>query len=618
MNSSSVSADAAVGGPGRSLLADLRQSRHRYGVMLGYARRRWLGWTAILTTTLLGTAASLLAPLPLKVLLDSVVGSHPTPVALRWLPGAGHPHGLIVWVAVAEILVFVLASAIDVGSTFLWTIIGQGMVFDLARDLFARLQRQSLREHLRRPVGDTMERVAGDTWSVHTVIDELVFTPLHSIVTIAGVAVVMWTLNSELTLIALAVAPFTTLTPLLLGRPARSLSEEQRQVHGHMHSHVQQTLAGIPVVQAFGQETRQHRVFEQLARTAIRLQTRGVLLGGLGGLGSGLVTTVGSGIVLIFGAHAVLHHHLTVGGLLVFANYGGLLQGQIAGLTGIYSTLQSARPSIDRVVEVLDARADVEDRVGARVLGGVRGEVVVDGVGFSYEAGRPVLRGVGFQARPGEVVAIVGPTGAGKSTLVGLLPRFFDPDEGRVLLDGHDLRDLRLRQVRGSVALVMQESFLFPFSLAENIAYGRPGASRREIERAARAANAHEFISRLPEGYETVVGERGATLSGGERQRVAIARALLKDAPVLILDEPTSALDAETEQLLLEALDRLMVGRTTVIIAHRLSTVRRADQILVLRDGQIVERGTHQHLLDQNGHYARMHNIQQGVSSGQA
>jgi ATP-binding cassette subfamily B protein/subfamily B ATP-binding cassette protein MsbA len=241
--------------------------------------------------------------------------------------------------------------------------------------------------------------------------------------------------------------------------------------------------------------------------------------------------------------------------------------------------------------------------------------VVVEDVWFGYEPGRPVLRGVSFSASPGEVVAVVGPTGAGKSTLVSLLPRFFDPDAGRVLLDRHDLREVRLGQVRASVSLVLQESFLFPFSIAENIAYGRPGASREEIVQAARAANAHEFISRLPEGYDTVLGERGATLSGGERQRVAVARALLKDSPVLILDEPTSAVDAETEAALLQALERLMVGRTTVIIAHRLSTVRRADQILVLREGEIVERGRHEDLLAADGHYARLHTLQHGAAT---
>jgi ATP-binding cassette subfamily B protein/subfamily B ATP-binding cassette protein MsbA len=581
--------------------------------MLAYTGRQWRGWTAIFATTLLGTGASLLAPLPLKVLVDNVLGPHPVPGVLSWLPGAGSHHGLLAWVVIAEILAFLAASAIDLASTFLWTIIGQGTVFAVARDVFARVQRRSLREHLREPVGDTIERIAGDTWSVHTVIEELIFTPLSSVVTLVLIALVLWNLDSGLTLVAFAVAPLMVLAPILLGRHIRALGEEERLVRGRIQSHVQQTLAGIPVVQAFGQETRQHRLFQQLASTAIRLQTRGALLGGLGGLSSGLITALGSGVVLLIGGLAVLHHRLTIGDLLVFASYVGILQGQIAGLTGIYSILQGVRPSIDRVVEVLDAPADVEDRRGAVMLAGVRGEVALERVSFGYEPERPVLREVSFSAAPGEVVAVVGPTGAGKTTLVGLLPRFFDPDQGRVLLDGHDLRALPLRQVRDSVSLVLQESFLFPFSLAENIAYGRPGASREEIVQAARAANADDFIARLPQGYDTVVGERGATLSGGERQRVAIARALLKDAPVLILDEPTSALDAETEGSLLQALERLMAGRTTVIIAHRLSTIRRADQILVLRDGQIVERGSHQQLINLDGHYARMHNIQHGT-----
>ncbi|HWF52705.1 MAG TPA: ABC transporter ATP-binding protein, partial [Solirubrobacteraceae bacterium] len=364
--------------------------------MLSYARRRWRGWTAIIATTLLGTGASLLAPLPLKVLVDSVLGSHPAPAVMRWLPGAGTDHGLLVWVVIAEILVFLAASLIDVASTFLWTIVGQGMVFDLARDVFAKVQRRSLRAHLRHPVGDTIERVAGDTWSAHTVMDELIFTPLHSLVTIVAVAAVLWNLDSGLTLLAFAVAPLMALTPILLGRRMRSLGEEQRQVQGRIHSHVQQTLAGIPVVQSFGQETRQHRLFEQLANTAIRLQTRGALLGGFAGLSSGIVTTLGTGVVLLVGAHAVLNGHLTIGDLLVFANYVGILQGQIGGLTGIYSTLQGARPSIDRVVEVLDAPADVEDGPGAVTLEEVRGEVSVEGVTFGYEAGRPVLDGVSF------------------------------------------------------------------------------------------------------------------------------------------------------------------------------------------------------------------------------
>jgi ATP-binding cassette subfamily B protein/subfamily B ATP-binding cassette protein MsbA len=332
----------------------------------------------------------------------------------------------------------------------------------------------------------------------------------------------------------------------------------------------------------------------------------------------GAVTALGTAAVIWIGADQALAGTLSLGTILVFISYLGSLYSPVHDVSYSSGTISESLGSALRVVEVLDAPADVEDRPGAVTLQRVRGEVAVQGVTFGYEAGRPVLHGVSFAAGPGEVVAVVGPTGAGKTTLVGLLPRFFDPDQGRVLLDGRDLRDLRLRQVRGGVSLVLQESFLFPFSIAENIAYGRVGASREEIVEAARAANAHEFVSRLPDGYDTVVGERGATLSVGERQRVAIARALLKDAPVLILDEPTSALDAETERSLLEALDRLMAGRTTVIIAHRLSTIRKADQILVLRDGRIVERGRHQQLIELNGHYARMHDIQHGPTPTQS
>jgi ABC-type multidrug transport system fused ATPase/permease subunit len=276
-------------------------------------------------------------------------------------------------------------------------------------------------------------------------------------------------------------------------------------------------------------------------------------------------------------------------------------------MTYANTTISEAAGSGRRVFEVLDARVEVVDAPGAVALPGVAGWVRLEDVWFGYEPERPVLRGVTLEAAPGEVVAIVGATGAGKSTLVSLLPRFFDPDSGLVLLDGHDLRELKLEQVRASVSLVLQESFLFPFSLAENIAFGKPDASHEQIEAAARAANAHQFITQLPDGYATVVGERGATLSGGERQRIAIARALLKDAPILILDEPTSALDAATEALLLEALQRLMAGRTTLIIAHRLSTIRSANNIIVLDHGHTIEQGTHQQLLHHHGHYAHLH-----------
>jgi ATP-binding cassette subfamily B protein len=589
----------------------------KYTRLLSYVKPHRRGWVAITALTVLSTATVLAAPLPLKVLIDSVLGNDSAPALLSWLPGAGSDSGLLVWVVVAEMGIFVIASALDVAVTLLWIVVGQAMVFDVVRDVFARVQRRSQREHLRHPVGDTMERVAGDSWAVHTVVDELIFTPLYALLTIAGVALVMWSLAPGLTAISFAVAPVMAIAAVALGRPVREAGERSREIEGQMQSHVQQTLAGITVVQAFGQEPRQDRRFEQLAGAAVGSQVRIALTGGLNTLAAGMVGTLGMAVVLVVGAHQALAGDVSIGTIVVFIAYLTTLQTQFGGLAGVYPNLQAARASIDRIVEVLDAPADVVDRPGAVELSQVRGELAIEDVWFGYEPSRPVLRGVSLEVRPGQVVAIVGPTGAGKSTLAGLVPRFFDPDRGRVCLDGHDLRDLRLETVRESVSLVLQESFLFPFSIAENIAYGRPGASREEIVEAAVAANADEFVSRLPDGYDTVVGERGATLSGGERQRVAIARALLKDAPVLILDEPTSALDAETEALLLEALERLMEGRTTVIFAHRHATIRQADQHLVLREGVIAERGSHGELIALGAIYARMHATAQGLPAGE-
>jgi ATP-binding cassette subfamily B protein/subfamily B ATP-binding cassette protein MsbA len=387
----------------------------------------------------------------------------------------------------------------------------------------------------------------------------------------------------------------------------------KREIESRIQAHIQQTLTGIPVVQAFVQEDRERARFKQFADAAIRAQQRSTLLGSLNSLGSGLITTVGTAIVLWVGARHVLTGQLTIGNLLVFIVYLTSLQAQMKTLAQTQTTFRTIHASVNRVMEELLAPPEVPEQAQPAPLPAAQGHVRLDHVTFGYEPERPVLRDVSLEARPGETIAIVGETGAGKSTLVSLIPRFFDPWQGRVFVDGNNVRDLQLHALRRQVALVLQEPFLFPFSIAENIAYGRPEASRPEMEAAARAANAHEFIQRLDQGYDTVIGERGATLSGGERQRLSIARALLKDAPILILDEPTSALDAETETKLVEALERLMAGRTTFIIAHRLSTVRRASSILVLKDGQIAESGTHQQLLARGKLYAHFHEVQFGT-----
>ncbi|MEO6456874.1 MAG: ABC transporter ATP-binding protein, partial [Chloroflexia bacterium] len=388
--------------------------------------------------------------------------------------------------------------------------------------------------------------------------------------------------------------------------PIKAAAHARRRVESRLQSHVQQILSGVPIVQAFAQEEREQLRFKEFTRAAIKAQQRSRALSSVYNLGSGLITVIGTAAILWLGAHHVLQGRLTIGSVLVFLSYVGLLQRQMKVFTGIHNTLQAAGGSVDRTVEVLDAESEVMDKPGAPVLPPIQGHISLENVTFGYELHRPVIRDVSLEVLTGQTVAIVGPTGAGKTTLVGLVPRFFDPSAGRVLIDGRDVRDVQMKSLRAQVALVLQEPFLFPISIADNIAYGRPDASHEEIEAAARAANAHDFITRLPDGYDTVIGERGGTLSGGEKQRLSIARALLKDAPVLILDEPTSALDAETEHLLLDALHRLMQGRTTLIIAHRLSTIIGADQIAVMKEGRLIERGTHAEMLGRGGFYSRL------------
>jgi ATP-binding cassette subfamily B protein/subfamily B ATP-binding cassette protein MsbA len=324
---------------------------------------------------------------------------------------------------------------------------------------------------------------------------------------------------------------------------------------------------------------------------------------------AGLVTTIGTAGVIYVGSELALRGELTPGTIIVFISYLGSLYEPLDSISHTTQTVQSAAAEADRVLEILETDPEIEDRPHARDVE-LSGAIRYEHVTYGFYEGRPVLHDISLEAGPGEVVAIVGPTGAGKTTLMNMLVRFYDPWEGRVTVGGRDLRDIRLRTLRRQVALVLQDPFIFPITVAENISYGRPGATREEVIAAAKAANADDFVERMPDGYDTVIGEKGQTLSGGERQRLSIARAFLKDAPVLVLDEPTSALDARTEGMLLDALDRLMVGRITFIIAHRLSTIRRATRILVLDHGRIVEQGAHAELLAEGGLYATLYRQQ--------
>jgi ATP-binding cassette subfamily B protein len=556
----------------------------------------------------------------MKLVVDHVLGTVPLPdLLLRTLSFAGiaaTPLAVLALGTIACLAWFILSRAIEVTLTTRWTETGRRMVNELSQAALARVLRRSLAFHSRTPVGDLMSRVAGDSWCIYKMIDSLGFALAQAILVTGVMFWLMLRLDASLAWIALVTAPLTVSVSFVMGNPLHIAARERREVEGRIQAHLQQALTGITVVQAFGQEARELDRLRQYADEVLRAQQKTILLTNINTLGSGLVTTIGAGIVLWFGAQHVLAGSLSIGGLLVFLVYLTSLQAQTRAIAEAYSTFRSLGANADRVCEVLEAPLEIEEAPNAPALSEVKGHVVMENVSFGYLPDQPILKGVSFEALPGQTIALVGSTGAGKSTLAHLIPRFFDPWDGRLYIDGQDVRTVQIESLRRQISLVLQEPFLFPISIADNIAMAKPGATRAEIENAARIANADEYIRRLPQGYDTVIGERGNTLSGGERQRLSIARAVLRNAPILILDEPTSALDASTEHSLFEALDRLKAQRTTFIIAHRLSTVRNADCILVLKDGQIAERGRHEELLKQEGIYARLQWIQSQSDGG--
>lgn len=568
----------------------------------------------VLLTVVLASALSIAIPWPTKILVDDVLGHAPLPSVLRdifeFLPGDESDRTLLLYVALASFVIFGLSIVLETAYLVVSVRLGQRMTYALSADVFGHLQRLSLRYHGRRPVGDTLQRATTDTFAVKTLVSEVAVPVIHAVVLLAMMFSVMLALSPGMTLLAVLVVPLQLLTIVVFGPVLRRRSRARLDLEGRMLSLVEQSLSSVPIVQAFTREDVEHARFREFADRTVVAHVREAIAQQWFRFAVGAVTAAGTAGVLYLGGRYALHGSVTAGTIIVFLAYLVGLYGPLNQIAEMASTYQVAGAQADRIAEILDTAPDVVERPGARPLSGVRGHVVYDAVSFSYEPGQPVLHEVSLEARVGEVVAIVGPNGAGKSTLVSLLLRFFDPDCGRVTIDGHDLRDLRLRSLREHVAIVFQEPFILPLSVAENIAYGRPGASSREIATAARAANADGFVARLPDGYDTVVGDRGSTLSGGEQQQLAIARAFLRDAPILVLDEPTSALDARTEGALLDALTRLRAGRTCFVIAHRLSTIRNADRILVLDHGAIVESGSHDELMAASKLYATLYSSQ--------
>ena len=579
--------------------------------LAAYIVPQWRGLGVVGALMLAGVAVDVLKPWPMKLLVDHVFVGDAFPRAVAWiadLPGAATATGQLLWLTLATVLLFVIGTGLGLVQNYVKTGTGNRMAYALGGALFAHLQSLSLRYHGRRPAGDSISRIVSSSTCVRDLVMGVAFPLLTSVTMIVAMFAVMVQLQLTLSLLALAVVPLLALLIRVFAVPMTERAYEEQRLEGQLWALAEGSLSSLPVVQAFGREEHEDRRFGELVQRTIQahLRTLGSQLRFKVSVGG--VTAAGTAALMALGGLSVLQGTLTVGGLLVFITYLASLYAPLETLTYLSSGYASAAANARRVFEVLDAEERVREVAGAGWLPEpVVGHVRLEGVRFGYEAGVPVLDGVDVEARPGEMVALVGATGVGKTTLASLIPRFFDPWEGRVSIDGVDVREVRLESVRAQVALVLQEPFILPLTVAENIGYGRPGASREEIVAAAEAANAAGFVERLPDGYETVVGERGTTLSGGEKQRLSIARALLKDAPILILDEPTSALDAGTEALIMEALERLMRSRTTFVIAHRLSTIRRADRIVVLRDGVVAESGTHAELLRRGGLYQGLH-----------
>ncbi|MBI3878760.1 MAG: ABC transporter ATP-binding protein [Verrucomicrobia bacterium] len=560
-------------------------------------------------------AVELALPWPMKWLVDHIFADRPSSAWLQaLLPGfsSGEKMTAVAALCGLNVLLAVGHRWLTAAGQMAIIRVGGLLTLSLRARGYEQFCRLSLSYHDRTRVGDSLYRIAYDTHAGMTLISGALVPLLQGSLVFAGVILILLRMDVALTIVAAAAGPVFWLCIRKFGR---QIEEGSRKYHDHesvILSTVQESLSSMRTVQAFTREPDTSLRFRKQATDSFLANLRLVKLQLLFSGTVGVVMAVGTAFAIFFGAQRVLDGTLSVGDVLVFLAYLGMLYQPVNAFSQSASVVRSASAQLARVFEVLDAVPEITDKPGAPSPARVEGRVEFRNVTFGYEPGRPVLKDVSFVAQPGEVIALVGPTGAGKSTLASLLLRFYDPTDGGVLLDGTNLCELRLAWVRQQVSVVLQEALLLSGSVRDNIAYGRPGATLAEIEEAARKAQADEFIRALPDGYETNLAERAVNLSGGQKQRLAIARAFLKNAPILVLDEPTSALDAQTEEALLAALRQLVRGRTTFIIAHRFSTVRLANRILVLRDGRIVEQGPHDELMRGDTLYRQLHASQRG------
>jgi ABC-type multidrug transport system fused ATPase/permease subunit len=579
-----------------------------------YVRRhKWLAALSM-AVTLVAALVALLEPWPLALLVDAVLGKSAPPHFVVELAGTSKSN-LIAFAVLAGFLLTLVGQGIGVAGEYVNTKLDQHVSLDFRSDLFQHCQQLSQAFHDHTSSGDFMYRINFEAKTAGEL--SVAFPPLaQSVLTLVGMFVVAFRIDWILAMVSLVVVPFVYYSIGFYGNRIEPRLIEVRNLEARSLTMVNDAMGMLRVVTAFNRQDYEHRLFREQGVRAMDARVRITVAQTLFSVAVAVISAAGIALVIGLGAHAVLRGRLTVGQLLVILSYIRSIYQPLETISGTMAQLQQELIAIRYAKQLLDTAPEIVDAPAARRIQRARGQVRFEGVEFGYRGRPPALQDISFGVEAGQVVAVVGPTGAGKSTLVSLIPRFLDPVAGRVLLDGQDLRDIQLHSLREQVSFVQQEPLLFSRTIAENIRYGLLGATDQQVQAAAKGANAHEFIMRLPKQYDTLLGERGARISGGERQRIAIARAFLKSAPVLVLDEPTSSIDSKTEEVILDALDRLMVGKTTFIVAHRLSTIRSAHHILVMNDGRIIEQGHHDDLLPLGGLYSLLYALQTGDRGG--
>ena len=616
--------------------------------VLNYAKPYWTQIVGMLVTILLSTGLSLLTPLIFRNMIDVVI---PSKDVTR-----------LIWLGVALLFIPALEGSIGVVQRRLNSTVGEGVIYDLRSSLFARLQRMSLRFFTNTKSGELMSRLNNDVVGAQNAISNTIVDIITNVIQLIALLSVMLSLQWKLTVVSVLILPLFILVARKLGNTLRDIARQAMDLNAQMNAHMNETLniGGALLVKLFGRTLEEETRFRQRAAGVRDVGIRRAVVGSTFFVIMGLVSAVGTALVYGLGGWYVIQGAFTIGTIVAFGSYLGQLYGTLQGLAGAPVEFSTSMVSFERVFEVIDLPQDIAEQPDAIILSNSLGELVFDNVTFNYkmddknllsdvkrygkmedvgavlsltdksngkkkdvetasdsgeaeatsQAREVALEGISFTAAAGQLVALVGPSGAGKTTLTYLIPRLYDPSDGRILIDGHDLRAVTLASLSTQIGMVTQENYLFHDTIRTNLIYARPDAAQAEIEAAAQAANIHNFIVDLPDGYDTIVGERGYRLSGGEKQRIALARVILKDPRILVLDEATSHLDSESESLIQDALKRVMAGRTSIVIAHRLSTILAADFILVMDRGKIVERGTHDELLATGGLYSQLYETQ--------